>query len=193
MTGKKRSLQPTSPGPLDIHKAQVVAKYEEYKKRSPNYTETQISETIALFFNHSSNVSRGYMRKTFDYLSDLLATKKGVFPSVVARPAAPLPPIDEGEGGGDTEGGGESSGGPPPPPRKPPVPKARKAARKAAKALAPPLAKKAAAQPACKPPAKQPAKPPPPLTKPAPRRQRKAELATWRSGRGHVPNPRFNN
>ncbi len=63
MTGKKGSLQQTSPGSLDIRHAQVVAKYEEYKKRNPNYTETQISENIALFFNHSSDVSRGYLRK----------------------------------------------------------------------------------------------------------------------------------
>jgi hypothetical protein len=107
MTGKKGSLQPTSPGPLDIRHAHVVAKFEEYKKMNPNYTETHISEKIVLFFNHSSDVSRGYLRKTFDSLSDPLDTKKGVSPSAVARPAAPLPPIDENECGGDLEGDGE--------------------------------------------------------------------------------------
>ena len=48
MYGKKELLQPTSPGCLDTRHAQVVAKYKEYKKRSPNYTETQISENIAV-------------------------------------------------------------------------------------------------------------------------------------------------
>jgi hypothetical protein len=43
MTERKRSLQPTSPGPLDIRHAHIVAKHEEYKLRNPNYTETQIS------------------------------------------------------------------------------------------------------------------------------------------------------
>ncbi len=56
-TGKKVSLQQTSPGPLDIRHAQVVAKYEEKKIRSPNYTEIHISEKIVIFFNQSSDVS----------------------------------------------------------------------------------------------------------------------------------------
>ncbi len=172
MTGKKGSLQQTSPGPLNIRHAQVVARYEEYKKRNPNYTETQISEKVAFFFNHSSDVSRGYVRKISNSLSDPLATKKGVSPSAVTRPAIPLPPIDESEGGGESKGGGESSGGPPPLPRKPLVPKARQAARKAAKAPAPPPAKRAAAKaakPRCLP---RPPSSPSPLSSPPSHRLR---------------------
>ncbi len=53
------------PGPLDIRHAQFMAKYEEYKKRNPDFTETQISELYYIFFNHFSDVSREYLRKAF--------------------------------------------------------------------------------------------------------------------------------
>ena len=105
MSGKSGQLKPTSPGPLDIRHAQVVAKYKEYKRKDPRLTETQLSEKIAVFFNHGIDVFRGYLRKTFDDLDDTLATKKGVSPNAVAGtpardPPAQLPPIEEsGESG----------------------------------------------------------------------------------------------
>ena len=160
----KGKLEDHVPGVNDIRHAQVMFKYREYKARYNNMTETQISERIGIFFNHSSDISRGYKRLTFDSLSDPLATKRGITADTreVPRAAAPpalLEPIEEG--GGDSEGGGESSGGPPPPMRKPPVPKARQAARKAAKAAAPqrkppparkpPVAQPPPARPACAP------------------------------------------
>ena len=154
------------PGILEIRHAQVMFKYHEYKKKYNNMTETQISERIAIFFNHSSDISRGYKRLTFDSLSDPLATKRGITSSTretprTAAPPALLEPIEEG--GGDSEGGGETSGGPPPSPpppaRNPPVPKARRAARKAAKAPAP----QRKPPPAKKPPVAQ-----PPPARPAP-------------------------
>jgi hypothetical protein len=187
---KSGELKNHVPGVLEIRHAQVMFKYREYKARYNSMTETQISERIAIFFNHSSDISRGYKRLTFDSLSDPLATKRGVTSSTretprTAAPAALLDPIEEG--GGDSEGGGESSGGPPPPPpppaRKPPVPKARRAARKAAKAPAP----QRKPPPAKKPPVAQ-----PPPARPAPQPQRQAELASRRSERGRVPpHPRY--
>ena len=110
-------------------------KYREYKEKYSNMTETRISKRIAIFFNHISDISRGYKRLAFDSLSDPLATKRGITSSTreTPRTAAPAALLDSIE-----EGGGESSGGPPPPPaRKLPVPKARRAARKAEKAPAP--------------------------------------------------------
>jgi hypothetical protein len=59
MTGKKGSLQPTSSGPLDIHHAQVIAKYEEYKKSNPNYTMTQISVKKMFFSSTTPQMSPG--------------------------------------------------------------------------------------------------------------------------------------
>jgi len=108
--GKSGELKPTSPGPLDIRHAQIVAKYVEYLWKDPNLTETQLSEMIVVFFNHGSVVSKRYVRKIFDFLDDPLATKKGVSPDAVAAspataPPAPLSPIDEGAGES-----GESSG-----------------------------------------------------------------------------------
>ena len=107
-----------------------------YKEKFPILTETKISEKIAGYLNHYSDISRGYKRIIFDSLSDSLATKRSILSTTreaprTGGPAVPLAPIDEG--------GGESSGGPPPPPpaRKPPDFKARRAARKAAKVPAP--------------------------------------------------------
>jgi hypothetical protein len=85
MSGKSGQLKPTSPGPLDIRHAQVVARYERYERKYPCLIETQLSENIAVFFNHGSDVSRGYLRKIFDSLDESFATKKGVSPNVVAR------------------------------------------------------------------------------------------------------------
>ena len=93
MSGKSGQLKPTTPGPLDIRHAQVGEKYEAYKRKYPRLTETQLSEKIAVFFNHGSDVSRGYLRKTFDSLDDPLATKKGVSPNAVAEIPARDPPV----------------------------------------------------------------------------------------------------
>ena len=73
-------------------------------------TETHISERIALFFNHSSDISRGYKRLTFDSLRDPIATKRDITSSTRETPctaalAALLDPIEKG--GGDFEGGGD--------------------------------------------------------------------------------------
>ncbi len=59
MSGKSGQLKPTSPSPLDIRHAQVVAKYEDNNRKDPRLTETQLSEKIAVYFNHGSDVSRG--------------------------------------------------------------------------------------------------------------------------------------
>jgi hypothetical protein len=64
-----------------------------------------LSDKIAVFFNHGSGGSRGYLRKTFGNLSDPLAPKKSVRPDTVAAipvtaPVAipSLSPIDESAG-----------------------------------------------------------------------------------------------
>ena len=119
MSGKSGQLKATSPGPLDIRHAQDVAKYEEYKRKEPNLTETHLSDRIVVFFNHGSDISRGYIRIVFDSLNDPLATKKGVSPNAVASTPAPaqpaqLPPIEESEDSGESGesgGGADSSGG----------------------------------------------------------------------------------
>jgi hypothetical protein len=119
MLRKSGQLKPTSPRPLEIMHPQVVAKYEEYKKKDPRLTKTQLSENIAIFFNNGSDVSRGYLRKAFDSLDDPLATKKGVFPNAVATtpardPPAQLPPIEEsGESGENGESGKSKESGEP--------------------------------------------------------------------------------
>jgi DNA-binding XRE family transcriptional regulator len=46
-------------------------------KKNPSLTATQISEKIAGFFNHASDINMGYLRKTFDTLQDPLAKKSG--------------------------------------------------------------------------------------------------------------------
>jgi hypothetical protein len=116
MTGKSGELRKTAPGPNDIRHAQVIAKYEEIRSKNKTLTAEQISQQIAGFFNHSSSISKGYIRKTFDSLDDPLANKKGVRPDDVASPArappAPLMPIDEGAGeSGESGESGGSSGG----------------------------------------------------------------------------------
>jgi hypothetical protein len=68
MSSKHGELKSTSLGPLDIRHTQAVAKYEEYKRKEPGLTENQLSEKIAVYFNHGINVSRGYLRKIFDDL-----------------------------------------------------------------------------------------------------------------------------
>jgi hypothetical protein len=60
-------LKETSPTPIDIRHAQVVWKHREMTKKNPSLTATQISEKIAGFFNHSSDINIGYLRKTFDW------------------------------------------------------------------------------------------------------------------------------
>ena len=83
---------------FEIRHAHVKFKYRECEARYNNMTETQISEQIAIFFNHSSDISRGYTRLTFDSLSEPLATKRGITSSTRETPhtgerAAPLAPI----------------------------------------------------------------------------------------------------
>jgi hypothetical protein len=56
----------------------VIAKYEEFKRKDPSLTEDQISKKIAAFFNHSAEISKKYLRKTFDSLDEPLAMKKGL-------------------------------------------------------------------------------------------------------------------
>jgi hypothetical protein len=61
-------------------------------RRKPALTATQISEKIAGFFNHASDVNIGYLRKTFDSLESHLATK-----SKTNAPTAALQPVQEDE------------------------------------------------------------------------------------------------
>ena len=68
----------TSVTPLDVRHAQVTWKHKELSRKNPNLTATQISEKIAGFFNHASDVNIGYLRKTFDSVNSPLATKKGL-------------------------------------------------------------------------------------------------------------------
>ena len=65
------------PTPVDIRHAQVTWKHREMTKNGPILTSTQISEKIAGFFNHSSDINIGYLRKTFDTLQDPFAKKSG--------------------------------------------------------------------------------------------------------------------
>jgi hypothetical protein len=44
-------------------------------KKNSSLTPTQISEKIGGFFNHSSDINIGYLRKTFDTILDPLAKK----------------------------------------------------------------------------------------------------------------------
>jgi len=88
MTGKSRELKPTAPGPNDIRHAQVVDRYEEFKRKDPNLTEDRISKQIAAFFNHSAEISKKYLRKTFNSLDNPLASKGGV-DAEGATPATP--------------------------------------------------------------------------------------------------------
>ncbi len=97
MTGRSGELKPTAPGPNDIRHAQVSDRYEEFKRKEPNLTEDQTSKKIAAFFNHSAEISKKYLRKTFDSLADPLATKKGLGAKGQARGAA-LSPIEEDSG-----------------------------------------------------------------------------------------------
>ncbi len=45
-------------------------KYRQYEAKYKSMTETPISKIIVISFNHSSDISRGYKRLTFDSLSD---------------------------------------------------------------------------------------------------------------------------
>jgi hypothetical protein len=63
------------PTPVDIRHAQITWKHREMTKKNPSLTATQISEKIAGFFNHSSDINIGYLRKTFDSIIDPLAKK----------------------------------------------------------------------------------------------------------------------
>ena len=65
------------PTPVDVRHAQVTWKHREMTKKNPSLTSTQISEKIAGFFNHASDINIGYLRKTFDTLQDPLAKKSG--------------------------------------------------------------------------------------------------------------------
>jgi len=82
----------TSVTPLDVRHAQVTWKHREMSRRKPSLTATQISEKIAGFFNHASDVNIGYLRKTFDSLESHLATK-----STTNAPTAALQPVQEAE------------------------------------------------------------------------------------------------
>ncbi len=84
----------------------MITKYEEFKGKDPNLTKDQISKKIAAFFNHIAEISKKYLRKTFDSLDDPLATKKGFGAEGEARGAAPisklttaLSPIEEDSSG----------------------------------------------------------------------------------------------
>jgi hypothetical protein len=63
------------PTPVDIRHSQITWKHREMTKKNPSLTATQISEKIAGFFNHSSDINIGYLRKTFDSIIDPLAKK----------------------------------------------------------------------------------------------------------------------
>jgi hypothetical protein len=89
-TGRSGELKPTAPGPNDIRHAQVIAKYEEFQRRDASFTEDDIWKKIAAFFNHNAEISKNYLRKTFDSLSSPLATKKDLgaerSPAAISRP-----------------------------------------------------------------------------------------------------------
>ncbi len=112
MTGRRGELKSTSPAPNDIRHAQVIDRYEDFKRKDPNLTEDQISEKIAAFFNHSAEISKKYLRKTFDSLDSPLATKKSLGAEGEARGAAPasLSPIEVDSGESSGPGGGAPSG-----------------------------------------------------------------------------------
>ncbi len=44
-----------------------MRQYRQYKEKNPNLAETRISEKIASYFNHSSDISRGYMPRNRGY------------------------------------------------------------------------------------------------------------------------------
>ncbi len=91
---KQGKLVDFTPGILQIRHARVMLKYRQWRKKYKTLTEEQISIKVAGFFNHSSDISWGYKRLTFDSLADPLATKQGLSsssPAPAARPAAPLP------------------------------------------------------------------------------------------------------
>jgi len=117
MTEKSGELKPTALGPNDIRHAQVIAKYEEFKGKDPNLTKDQISKKIAAFFNHIAEISKKYLRKTFNSLDDPLATKNGLGAEGEARSAAPaapasLSPIQEDSGESSGPGGGGATNAP---------------------------------------------------------------------------------
>jgi hypothetical protein len=78
----KGKLKPSSPGPNTIRHAQIVWKHRDLQRKNPSLTAAQISDKIAGFFNHGSDINQGYLRKTFDSLDDPLARKGGALPSI---------------------------------------------------------------------------------------------------------------
>jgi hypothetical protein len=90
----------TSVTPLDVRHAQMTWKHREMSRRKPSLTATQISEQIAGFFNHASDVNIGYLHKTFDSLDSYLATKSKTNARLRAAellPTGALPPVQEDE------------------------------------------------------------------------------------------------
>ncbi len=114
MTGRSGELKSTAPAPNDIRHAQVIAKYQEFQRKDASLTEDEISKRIASFFNHNAEISKKYLRKTFDSLNSPLATKKGLGAEGEARGAAPaaLSPIEEGSGESSVSGGGAAANAP---------------------------------------------------------------------------------
>jgi hypothetical protein len=109
MTGRSGDLKPTAPAQNDIRHAQVQAKMEEFQRRDASLTEDDVSKRITAFFNHSAEISKKYLRKTFDLLFSPLATKKGLgAEGETPKPAAALSQIDEDSG----ESSGASGAGP---------------------------------------------------------------------------------
>lgn len=80
----------TSVTPVDVRHAQVTWKHKDMMRKNPSLTAQQISDKIAGFFNHSSDINIGYLRKTFDSIDDPLAKKTSSSPS-----ESSLPPIAE--------------------------------------------------------------------------------------------------
>jgi hypothetical protein len=157
----------TSVTPLDVRHAQVTWKHREMSRRKPSLTATQISQQIAGFFNHASDVNISYVRKTFDSVDSSLATKSGTGVPVAA-PAA-LQPIEEEAAGTSAAGAAVK--------KKAPAPQTKKA----------PAVVPAPEQPAPEQPAAPPPTPPPSGGRPARNRvpsQRAVESAQQeRAGR----------
>jgi hypothetical protein len=78
MSEKSGELKPTTPGLNDIRHAQVIAKYGEIQLKNRSIMEDQVNKKIASFFNRNADISKKYLRKTFDSLDVPLASKKGV-------------------------------------------------------------------------------------------------------------------
>jgi hypothetical protein len=59
-----------------------VWKHHDLERKNPTLTASQISDKIAGFFNHGSDINQGYLRNTFDRLDDPLARKGGALPTI---------------------------------------------------------------------------------------------------------------